>query len=87
MIHKSLVYRRRMRAKHIQRRTLIGIRCMCRSNLEGNKKEQGRLAKGKIHCSCPLCACKSTKDKGVHTNSLAGYKISDKRKLYREFDA
>lgn len=35
-------------------------------------KEKHRLSKGKVHCSCPLCATKTKKD---------GYSHSDLKKI------
>lgn len=47
----------------------------------------GTLAKGKIHCSCSLCSCKSTKlrncgDKGFTSyNSQKWYSARDRRRF------
>jgi hypothetical protein len=40
-----------------------------------------QYSKNKIHCSCPLCAAKSTKYRG--RGPLINYKISDIRKLQK----
>ena len=40
--------------------------------LQDFKNELHRLSKGKVHCSCPLCATKTKKD---------GYSHSDLKKL------
>lgn len=45
------------------------------SNLE-NPRYIGKLVKGKIHCSCPMCSVKTHKD---------GPRISELRRL-KEFD-
>lgn len=81
MIHKTISYRRRANEFHKNRRVFIGLYCMSWDSLTTNAKAQGKLRKGKIHCSCPLCTCKSTTSEGKHTNSLAGYSASDKRKF------
>ena len=44
---------------------------------------RGSLAKGKIHCSCPLCRDK-TKNKGKHRSPYSptvNYKASDRRRV------
>lgn len=38
-----------------------------------------RLSKGKIHCSCPMCAAKTNARRGTYVH---GWKAADKRKLY-----
>lgn len=42
-------------------------------SLENIQKNKGKLSKGKIHCSCPMCSAKSRYE----------LKASDKRKLSR----
>lgn len=81
MYHKNIIYRRRADQIHKAYRMNVGIQCMHLYNLINDTKWQGRLVKGKIHCSCPLCSCKSKMDKGVNTNSISGYSVSDKKKL------
>lgn len=81
MLHKNIPFRRHTARTHKARRMFIGLHCMYWSGLDRDIRWQGQLVKGKIHCSCPLCSCKSTTDRGITTNSFAGYSISDKRKL------
>lgn len=81
MNHRTITYRRHMARVHKARRVFIGLSCMYWPSLETDKRRRGQLVKGKVHCSCPRCACKSTKVWGKHTNSLTGYPASDKRKL------
>lgn len=81
MYERGISYRRRVRQRAIARKTFIGTHCMLWENLETDERAIGRLAKGKVHCSCPLCACKSTKVLGKHTNSLIFYSASDRRKF------
>lgn len=38
----------------------------------------GKLTKGKVHCSCPMCAAKTNLKSGVITS---GWTHSDKKKL------
>lgn len=49
-----------------------------------DERELGKLAKGKVHCSCPSCSPKTKRTwNGAHTNSLSTYKIQDRRNLER----
>lgn len=82
MFHKCISFRRRMRIKHINHKEYI------RGHIQGvptkflaDPVAHGKLNKGKVHCSCPLCAAKSTSWNGKTTNSLIGYKASDRRKF------
>ena len=81
MYHKSIPFRRAERRKHMSKRIFIGLHCIYWPSLEKDERRRGQLAKGKVHCSCPICSCKSTQIMGVKTNSLAGYSLSDKRKF------
>lgn len=81
MYHKYIEYRRHQRERVIRHREGIiqstftfpatAVRC------------RGKLSKGKVHCSCPLCAAKSKRDRGVKNRSVRNYKISDQRKFAR----
>lgn len=81
MYRKGLAYRRRAKDNHKNRRVYIGTQCLMWSSLATDVRAQGRLAKGKIHCSCPMCSNKSTKCLNKTTNSLKYYSASDKRKF------
>ena len=58
MAIRSRAYYRKQRAKHIRRKKNI---CLKEYGWAYYKHE-GSYSKGKIHCSCPLCAVK-TKNK------------------------
>lgn len=83
MYHKCMTARRFLRRQHIARRRNIQKHVWRISSDELAKEPIGKLSKNKIHCSCPLCACKSTTDRGVRTNSKRNYSVSDIRKLER----
>ena len=74
---KGLAYRRRADKIHQKRKLRISNRFVSNPNI----RYRGKLVKGKVHCSCPLCANKSTKCVGKSTNSLRYYSASDKRKF------
>lgn len=82
MYHKSRAYRRFQRRRAINRK--LHIACnkgfYASEGLE-DPRRKGQLAKGKIHCSCPLCSAKSTRDRGVRNKSIHNYKITDQRVL------
>lgn len=82
MIHHDIRYRRFTRRNAIQRKRKIAVSSFCFSHeYLADPRHVGQWAKGKVHCSCPLCACKSTKVIGKRTNSQAGYSVSDLRKF------
>lgn len=81
MYHKTIPFRRTVRRNHVAKRIFIAQHCMYWPSLIKNERRRGQLAKGKVHCSCPLCSNKSTQLMGVKTNSTLNYSISDKRKL------
>ena len=54
-MNRTRDYYRKQRAKHIARKKRI-IRGL---NGYWGYEHEGELAKGKIHCSCPWCRCKS----------------------------
>jgi len=43
--------------------------------------DKGRLSKNKVHCSCGICQCKSTKYLGHKNKSILNYSASDRRKF------
>ena len=74
------------------RRVLRMMAIYHKKNILDNKfcympSELGVLDKGKVHCSCNLCAVKSTKMRSsetgntIHYNSEKWYKTSDRRKF------
>lgn len=81
MIHKTKTTRRFVRRQHIAKRCNILRHVMMLD--EDMIAPLGMYDKGKIHCSCALCSCKSTVDRGHKTNSKREYSISDKRKFDR----
>ena len=81
MIHKTIPARRHERRVHIARKRNIERHIMRLSESYLASEPSGYLNKNKIHCSCPLCSAKSTKNKGVNTNSKNSYKVSDRRKF------
>lgn len=85
MFHKNRRYRRAVRVSAINRKldiveSVYGVRG---SNYYHQPTQHGKLAKGKLHCSCPLCAAKSGKRCGVTNNSISNYKHGDKAKFER----
>jgi hypothetical protein len=81
MIHKLRSSRRFVRARHISRKRRIEKEVLAYSPEELDKQPKGVLSKGKIHCSCDLCTCKSTIDTGVKTNSKRNYTAADTRRM------
>ena len=73
------------RAKHIKKKYDIMKNTYWLSDDYLTKYKRGRLSKNKVHCSCGLCQCKSTKQWGHHYKSIANYSASDRRK-FEQFD-
>lgn len=70
---RDMSYRRRMRNKHIERKKKIITHSMYDTgDLLENERFIGKLDKGKVHCSCPLCREKTRE---------IGYKASERRKI------
>lgn len=67
-MNRSREYVRFQRYTHIQRKKKI----IKEQNNYWGYKYDGVLSKGKIHCSCPLCAAKT---------NVNGHKISEVRKI------
>lgn len=63
-MYRTSVYRRQARAKAINRK-----KSYAKAIGWVYHHPDGALSKGKIHCSCPMCAAKSSKDFGVTSNS------------------
>ena len=73
-MNRTRAYYREMREKHIKRKKRI-------SNHYWYYKFDGQYSKGKIHCSCPICASK-TNTRNLHTvGSVRNWKHSDLIKL------
>lgn len=85
MYHKNRRYRRAARKATINRKLhIIDYKYGGVDVASFHQPVQaGKLAKGKLHCSCPLCATKSSKQCGVSSNSVANYKHSDQIKFER----
>ena len=66
--------RKRQLDRNKQKRKEVLVRDLWHGaeELLDNQRFVGKLLKGKIHCSCDMCATKTKKD---------GWKASDKRKL------
>lgn len=64
-------YYRKMRKKFIHHKKFINQKCFGYWNMPFYDCD-GKYSKGKIHCSCPICASKTR---------IYGWKISDQRKL------
>jgi len=69
------------RAKHIAKKFDIMKNTYYSSDDYLGEYQKGRLSKNKVHCSCGLCQCKSTKQWGHHYKSISNYSVSDKRKF------
>lgn len=74
-------YYREQRAKHIRRKKYICQKCYGWDYYD----HDGSYSKGKIHCSCPLCAAK-TNNRRRKSNKYApakftNWKASDLKKL------
>ena len=82
MKHKDIRYRRFERRMHIARKRDIAVfTAWLPRSVVKKPTRYGQLDKGKVHCSCPLCAAKSTKRFGRTYNSLADYTAKDRRKF------
>lgn len=86
MIHKNRSTRRFFRRKAINRKSKI----LHEHNSYHDNIIRGTLSKNKIHCSCAMCSCKSSKfknakrSKGFVTYNPKNhnwYPTSDKRRL------
>lgn len=79
MYHKHRDYRRCARVKAIKRRSRIASEVFdCQTQ---DKVTTGKLAKGKVHCSCPICSCKSTRFYGHTNNSVIGYPKRERARI------
>ena len=74
---------RRYKTKMKQRRKVEIVRETFNEHsleLLDDKRYVGKLKKGKVHCSCPLCSQKTNRRKGTYDS---GFKHSDQQKLAR----
>lgn len=82
MIHHDIRYRRFRRRNTIKRKCRIANSSFYFTpEYLANPRRIGQWNKGKVHCSCPKCACKSTKYFGVQDKSIRNYSACDRRKF------
>lgn len=89
MIHKNRCNRRVVRLRKINHKLRIEKHVFGFSDKHINDMIVPKLDKGKVHCSCNLCACKSTKMRKskysgsghIHYNSKSWYSVNDRRKF------
>lgn len=79
MYHKRRSYRRSTRVKAIKRRSRIASEVL--DWQIPSEVTKGKLAKGKVHCSCPICSCKSTRFYGRTNNSVVGYPKQERARI------
>lgn len=73
-------YTRQARRKAIERKSKIAS-SVFQWSPEYLAEHKAHLAKGKVHCSCPICSCKSTKIAGKTTNNKACYSKQDQARI------
>lgn len=78
MIHKRISYRRKQRIRAIKHKEHIVNSVYSEPYVV---KSRGILSKGKVHCSCPLCAAKTKRNMGIRDRSIRSWAISDQRKM------
>lgn len=83
MYHKCRKSRRFFRRKAIGRKRRIEMTAMVWTPEALERQPLGSLSKGKVHCSCCLCAVKSTKNYGKTSNRKSLYKVADRRNMAR----
>ena len=83
MYHKCKESRIYFRRRAIGRKRRIEMHNMAWSPEALARQPLGYLSKGKVHCSCCLCATKSTKNYGKPSNRVGLYSVSDRRKMAR----
>ncbi len=74
-MRRDIRYRRVQRTKHIRRKKFYCSQILQVGSEYFTPVRIGKLSKGKIHCSCPLCASKTTGYFGKH------WKHSDQKKI------
>ena len=78
-MNRTRDYYRKMRAKHIRRTKIIGLKTY---HWKWEYAHDGMYAKGKVHCSCPMCSPK-TRNKGSRRYKAGNY---DKALNYKHSD-
>lgn len=86
MIHKNRFNRRKTNYKKAARKQRLVHECY--PNIEEYYEHYGQYIKGKIHCSCPLCAAKTNRRKGLGAYKRYGknYTRQDMRSIDRLYD-
>lgn len=74
-------YYRIMRSRHIVRKAHKSIAYGADWYALG--QALGKLSKGKIHCSCPLCSAKTKRYANIRNRSIQSWKASDRRQLLK----
>lgn len=74
---RNRAYYRKERAKHIRRKKRI-----CERYGWAYYEDDGRYSKGKIHCSCPLCAAKSKNGNWKHSDLIKIERLKQQEKEY-----
>ena len=85
IMEKDRGYYRRQRKRTIRRKRGILFRLGGREYYDGwTRGAEGRLAKGKIHCSCPICRRKSYDELSMRDKRAKDKAISMVRDFYVE---
>ena len=74
-MYRNRAYRRNKRNNKIKHKSYIAQHIFY-----WNTFTPGKFNKGKVHCSCPMCATKSKKVMGARNKSIYSYKHSDVQK-------
>lgn len=80
-MYRTRSYRRACRKNKIKHKSFIAQHIYY-----WNTFTPGKFAKGKVHCSCPLCAAKSKKVMGARSKSINNWKHSDIQKHLSAID-
>lgn len=84
MYHKSMVYRRFQRRNQARRKQKIALSVFpdtTGGDFWNKPSILGKLNKGKIHCSCCLCAAKTGRYFHKSSNRKSNWCAADRRKL------
>lgn len=77
--NRTRAYYRIMRKRHIARKARKCTACGAEWYAEGQAR--GKLSKGKIHCSCPMCSAKTKHYANKPNRSVQSWKHTDRQKL------